>query len=157
MKWTLLLTALAVAPATASANEILVAPPQSIQAAVDAAEPGDTIRVAAGTYREQVIVAKDLTIRGNPGATIEAPDGPLVDQTVPLGSPWLLAGVLTVVNSNVAVSGLTVDGRNTLGAHLEMNGIFFLNSGGSISHCNSFEDVKTEVRADEPYTIVGGR
>jgi hypothetical protein len=141
MKWTLLLTALTVAPAIASAKEIVVAPPQSIQAAVDAAAPGDTIRVAAGNYREQVIVAKDLTLRGNPGATIEAPDGPLVGFDVILGFPppaptsEHLTGVLTVVNSDAAVSGLTVDGRNTFDVHPELLGIVYLNSGGSISHC----------------------
>jgi hypothetical protein len=39
----------------------------SIQAAVDAAQPGDLVRVAPGTYREQVVVGpakKDIVIRG---------------------------------------------------------------------------------------------
>ncbi|MEU9168831.1 right-handed parallel beta-helix repeat-containing protein [Streptomyces sp. NPDC048420] len=42
-----------------------VGPGQSIQAAVDAARPGDTIQLAAGTYRESVEVEKnDITIKG---------------------------------------------------------------------------------------------
>ncbi|MFG2121397.1 nitrous oxide reductase family maturation protein NosD [Streptomyces sp. NPDC048710] len=42
-----------------------VSPGQSIQAAVDAAQPGDTIQLAAGTYQESVQVEKDnITIKG---------------------------------------------------------------------------------------------
>jgi pectin methylesterase-like acyl-CoA thioesterase len=39
----------------------------TIQAAVDAANPGDLIRIAPGTYREQVVVPQskhDLVLRG---------------------------------------------------------------------------------------------
>src|SRR6266446_3445039 len=36
----------------------------SIQQAVNAANSGDTINVAAGTYNEHVFIAKPLTIRG---------------------------------------------------------------------------------------------
>jgi pectin methylesterase-like acyl-CoA thioesterase len=49
----------------------------TIQAAVDAAGNGDTIEIAAGTYREQVTVdGKNITIHGaGSGQTIiETPD-----------------------------------------------------------------------------------
>jgi hypothetical protein len=36
----------------------------TIQAAVDAARSGDTVRVASGTFREQLSIAKDVTIVG---------------------------------------------------------------------------------------------
>jgi len=45
----------------------------TIQAAVDAAQPGDTIVVPPGTYRESVLVTKsDLTIAGSRAAVIDA-------------------------------------------------------------------------------------
>jgi parallel beta-helix repeat protein len=58
------------APAHAAPGWHVVAPGQSIQAAVDAAQPGDTVLVLPGTYRESVRVTKpDLTIRGTSAST----------------------------------------------------------------------------------------
>ena len=53
---------------------INVSPGQSIQAAVNAANPGDTIRVAAGTFRESVEVTKMVNIIGaGQGSTFLVP------------------------------------------------------------------------------------
>ena len=58
------------AVSTASANVITVS--TTIQAAVDAAQPGDTVLVPPGTYRENVRVTKDnVTIRGSQGAVMD--------------------------------------------------------------------------------------
>ena len=59
----------ATAPAAAlAAASLEVRPGESIQAAVDAAAPGATIRIRPGLYREAVIVNKrDITITGMPG------------------------------------------------------------------------------------------
>lgn len=71
----------------ASAATIVVGPGESIQAAVDAAQPGDTILVEPGTYRESVEIRKDdLTIIGagatNDGSTtiLEPPAQPPNDR-----------------------------------------------------------------------------
>lgn len=64
--------------ASAAPARTLVVPRDypSVQAAVDAAAPGTTIQIEAGTYTEQVVITKDVDIRGaGAGATIiKAPD-----------------------------------------------------------------------------------
>ncbi|WP_202238551.1 right-handed parallel beta-helix repeat-containing protein [Actinacidiphila reveromycinica] len=62
------------APARAAAVRV-VHPGESIQAAVDAAAPGDTVLVLPGTYRGSVqITTPDLTLRGTgAGSTVLAP------------------------------------------------------------------------------------
>lgn len=70
------LLAVTARPAGAS-NTIVVNPGQSIQAAIDAAAPGTTILVRAGTYAENLeIKTDDLTLRGaGAGRTILIPPG----------------------------------------------------------------------------------
>jgi hypothetical protein len=59
-------------PAAALAGDTIIVT-TTIQAAVDAAQPGDTILVPPGTYRESVLVNKShLTITGSPAAVIDA-------------------------------------------------------------------------------------
>src|SRR5436853_7323049 len=47
---------------------------ETIQDAVDAARAGDTIKVNAGTYNENVDVGKKLTIQGNGSPTVDPVD-----------------------------------------------------------------------------------
>jgi len=45
----------------------------TIQAAINAAKPGDTIKPNAATYIEQIVIEKNLTLLGRNGVIIQAP------------------------------------------------------------------------------------
>ena len=66
----------------------------TIQQAVGAANPGDTVLVAPGTYAENVVVNKPLTITGN--ATVQAADSS--------------KDVFLVTSQGVHIDGLTITG-----------------------------------------------
>jgi hypothetical protein len=53
-------------PAHAAAHRVLLVPGDfaTIQAAVDAAAPGDTVNLGPGTFTEQVVINKDLNLNG---------------------------------------------------------------------------------------------
>src|SRR6266498_4788542 len=57
-------------PVKAQANIVVVT--TTIQAAVNAAQPGDVVRVPPGIYRKNVLVEKDnITIKGQSGAVLD--------------------------------------------------------------------------------------
>jgi Ca2+-binding RTX toxin-like protein len=110
----------------------------TIQAAVNAANDGDIILVAAGTYVEQVVVngRDNLTIRPTDGAlvTIKAPTD--VIQTATRGSGQGVEAVLTAIDSaNLTIDGITIDGAgagNSVTPGNEFSGIYFRDSSGSL-------------------------
>ena len=72
---------------------------QSIQAAVDAAQAGDTIRIQAGTYQEQVNISGKNNVAGANDADriiLEA------DPTAPVGSV-ILQGAVTQCTNGYAI------------------------------------------------------
>jgi parallel beta-helix repeat protein len=72
MKLGLLALSAALLPAVARAGKVIEVT-TTIQAAVDAASPGDTVLVPPGTYRESVLVqTSPITIRGSQGAVLDA-------------------------------------------------------------------------------------
>jgi len=79
---------------------------KTIQQAVNAAQPGDTITVSAGTYTENVIVTKSVTIKAaSPGSTVVTAADPNKD-------------VFHLQAKNVRVEGLTITGGAS-GVHIQ--------------------------------------
>jgi parallel beta-helix repeat protein len=113
--------ALATGIGSAGAQSAVVGPDESIQKAVNAADPGDTI-VVRGVHREDVVIRKNgIKLRGEEGAVIEAPtrakaDSPCSKTFGPeaicvLGDVSLKTGKLTGQRvSDVSVSGFTIRG-----------------------------------------------
>ena len=89
----LLLAAQAVAP-PARATAVR-AGAVSVQAAVDAAAPGDTVRLGSGIHQGPVVIAKPLTLLGMPGATLDG---------------GRRGTVLTVRADSVVIEGLVLTG-----------------------------------------------
>ena len=89
----------------------------SIQAAVDAAEPGDTISVMPGTYTEVIVIDKDITLAGDgprEEIVIEAPEKPPAASISDFGfGPRSETYAMRLVGSDAVVSGLTFGGVET--------------------------------------------
>ncbi|KAH8590143.1 pectin lyase fold/virulence factor [Bisporella sp. PMI_857] len=80
---------------------VTVKPGQKIQAAIDAAKPGATILVKAGTYAEQLTIKIDgITLVGEKGTVIVPPNPPVpaAKQNLCYGTagPGLIAGICVV-------------------------------------------------------------
>jgi parallel beta-helix repeat protein len=118
----------------------------SIQAAVDAATAGDTINVAAGTYNEQVIISKALTVQGAGDNTVIQPDQTTIDGMTLfdryLGSGNTEAAIVVVTGADsseeaVLLKDFKVDAslasRLPGGADM-LEGIFYRNSNGTIDN-----------------------
>ncbi len=103
----------------------------SIQAAINLATPGATISVAAGSYEEQLDIAKNLTIQG----AGEALTTVLSPSTLPL---FFTTGadnhpVVYVHDAEVHLSALTVDGAGRGNGNARFMGIAFWNADGSLT------------------------
>lgn len=111
--------ALVAGPAPAIAATHVVHPGESIQAAVDAAVPGDTVSVQPGTYHQSVVIETDgITLRGGGEGnftTLVAPRNPTPNDCA-LGGPGPLGGICVLGqvdasgNPTSLVTGVTVRG-----------------------------------------------
>jgi parallel beta-helix repeat protein len=108
-----LASVIGVLPATVATAPVDIVVETTIQAAVDAAQPGDTIRVPPGEYHESVLVTKDrLTIVGAPGAILE-------------GDSVRASGVrVTSLTAGGRVDGFSLTGLQV--QHYARNGVILL-------------------------------
>ena len=145
----------------------------SIQAAVDAAAPGDTIAICKGNYVEgsgapgtnALTITKNLTLKGA-GAdfvSISPKAAPLVGGRILEAEPDLRNGVgdiVAIVGTptqplTVNISGVTVDGYDPAGRAVAVEaGILFLDAKGSVKNSHVTNVVTSE--GDNAYTRAGG-
>ena len=121
----------------------------TIQAGVNAAPAGATVRVCPGTYREQVEITRPLTLTGVRSGNLDAaivtsPSSPGVLANAssyldPASSPYLFptAAQIWVNNTTgVTINNLTVDGSNNgiLDCSTFLFGIYFENASGTVQN-----------------------
>jgi len=95
----------------------------SIQAAVDSAAPGDSIALGGGTYVENVVIKKTLTLKP------VDPGDPAVITASDLNKPT----VSVIDTKDVTITGLVVTGS-------EIAGLMLLNADTSTIEGNTFTD-----------------
>jgi nitrous oxidase accessory protein NosD len=90
----------------------VVRPGDSIQKAVDAARPGDTVLLSAGTYRESVrVTTSGLTLRGMGRNTVITPAGTSTSNTcAKAGNGICVEGTKDHPVSGTTLSSLTLSG-----------------------------------------------
>jgi nitrous oxidase accessory protein NosD len=106
----------------------------SIQDAINAANPGNLIRVCAGTYPEQLSIDKSLSIEGDNGAIL-LPINMTVNATGSSGAT-IAAAILVKEAANVEIEGLIIDTANSgiTQCSPDLIGILYQNSSGTIEH-----------------------
>jgi len=151
------LFALAFANSTAHAASTIVVPRDfpTIQAAVNAAAPGDTIRVDSGTYREEVVIEKDLTVRGaGAGATIIRAPATLTPYGVHLPTGRSLTAIVRIGRgAHVRASGLTVAGPIPCG--VEVSGVNVLQAATLLLSDSRVTDMRPDAATCPPQDAAG--
>ncbi len=111
----------------------VIALSDTIQGAVDAALPGDTLDVADGVYEEAVVIAKDLTLQGASTAAVVMSPGiiPTCFTTSAAQKPI----VCIKDGATVTLDRFTIDGAGLGNANNRFSGVAFRNAGGTVKNC----------------------
>jgi parallel beta-helix repeat protein len=122
-----------------NAGVILGCPAQytKIQAAVNAASPGDTVFVCNTgiPFNEQVTISKAIKLVGQTGATIE-PSSMVANTTSLTNLGPIASAVLVTATTGVTISDLIVDGSQNqiTSCSPTLIGVYFQNASGTLAH-----------------------
>lgn len=101
----------------------------TIQEAINAAGPGDTIMVAVGEYDAFMVAGKtNISIIGTEGATVTTAN--LIESLPVVGDAWVMAAVYYSVSINI--EGINFDGAGVSGENVV--GIAYVDSTGRIAN-----------------------
>src|SRR5262249_16790262 len=118
--------------------------------ALAVAGDGDTINIAEGTYTENLVVAKGVTIRGNnygvdPNAGWRGPETTLEPAPTETSVQSSTSGTIfrlgrSMAHINVTIDGLVIDGHNPgLTGGRTLNGIEVDTGAGIVNSVGSFD------------------
>ncbi len=104
-----------------------------IQDAINAASPGDHIRICKGTYVEQLSIQKALDIDADSGAVL-MPNAMQQNTTSLFDGAPIATAILVANTTGVSISGLTVDGANNGVSECspDLEGITLQNASGRV-------------------------
>jgi len=135
--------------ASAPFADAIVTPEGSIQSAVDAASPGDVIKLRAGTYAEQVVIDTPLALvgEGRGETVVESPEslGTSYDRPQRDGGTATESPVVFVDGTDAELCSLTVDGARNAGDNRNFSGIGLRNANARIV------DVETVRTTNDPF------
>jgi hypothetical protein len=107
----------------------------TIQTAIDAAPPGGTVNVAAGTYVEQLVIdGKDLTLAGAGAGATTIVSPAVLTTSFTAGSFTNRPVILCKGAADIRVRDLTVDGDGQGNANNRFMGVAYFNAGGVVSN-----------------------
>jgi hypothetical protein len=116
---------------TSNASSLKIVPSDypSIQSAIDAASPGDTIKVLPGTYNEQLTISKSLTLVGTGSEITIIKASANLPDTNTNGDPY----IVDIKNgATVNIKGLTVSGPSLVSCPQNLIGISVM-SGATLN------------------------